>query len=260
MEFDYNDVEIIHQNNVDEHCIICLDETNFIKNILCDCVYYYHINCFFDWIKSKDAKCMLCKKPVVVNPIINNNINIQILNININPNIVKPIFTSVPMIIYKHNHSIISKRIEKYLFKVDYTFFLNLSPNELLDFLKTKINIPRQNFRYKWKIIHNNLDYTISLTYDIELCGIIYEITRENLCLNNSLLSNSIPKQNQIIIINNYVEEKKEEKQDEEKSDETSLYRSYPTFRRHVSIFFSCSLVSIMLYILTVISASHSSL
>ena len=56
-----------------EECIICLDkgQRKLVKNFLCDCVFYYHPECYAEWIvsnKSEDiSKCLVCKKPFNIN-------------------------------------------------------------------------------------------------------------------------------------------------------------------------------------------------
>lgn len=56
-----------------EECIICLDkdQRKLVKNFLCDCVFYYHPECYAEWIvsnKSEDSnKCIVCKKPFHIN-------------------------------------------------------------------------------------------------------------------------------------------------------------------------------------------------
>ena len=56
-----------------EECIICLDkgQRKLVKNFLCDCVFYYHPECYAEWIvsnKSEDiSKCLVCKNPFNIN-------------------------------------------------------------------------------------------------------------------------------------------------------------------------------------------------
>lgn len=56
-----------------EECIICLDkgEKKLVKNFLCDCVFYYHPECYAEWIvtnNSEDSnKCIVCKKQFKIN-------------------------------------------------------------------------------------------------------------------------------------------------------------------------------------------------
>lgn len=56
-----------------EECIICLDkgQRKLVKNFFCDCVFYYHPECYAEWIvsnKSEDSsKCIVCKKPFNIN-------------------------------------------------------------------------------------------------------------------------------------------------------------------------------------------------
>ena len=54
-------------------CIICMESDNLIKNINCTCKYFYHINCYRKYGKSK---CLLCNKNIttfmyILNPIVN---------------------------------------------------------------------------------------------------------------------------------------------------------------------------------------------
>tara|TARA_Y200000002_G_scaffold376963_1_gene381726 strand:+ start:1313 stop:1924 length:612 start_codon:yes stop_codon:yes gene_type:complete len=57
-----------------EECIICLDkgDKKLVKNFLCDCVFYYHPECYAEWIVSNNyedsKKCIVCKKPFQINP------------------------------------------------------------------------------------------------------------------------------------------------------------------------------------------------
>ena len=57
-----------------EECIICLDkgDKKLVKNFLCDCVFYYHPECYAEWIVSNNyedsRKCIVCKKPFQINP------------------------------------------------------------------------------------------------------------------------------------------------------------------------------------------------
>ena len=56
-----------------EECIICLDkgQRKLVKNFLCDCVFYYHPECYAEWIVSNKpediSKCLVCKKPLHIN-------------------------------------------------------------------------------------------------------------------------------------------------------------------------------------------------
>ena len=57
-----------------EECIICLDKGNnkLVKNFLCNCIFYYHPECYAEWIvsnKSEESnKCIVCKKSFNINP------------------------------------------------------------------------------------------------------------------------------------------------------------------------------------------------
>ena len=71
------------QSTTSNECIICLDGSNeneLIKNKLCNCVYAYHAECYYNWINnSRKNTCILCKKPIIKG---NNYItNIRLLNI-----------------------------------------------------------------------------------------------------------------------------------------------------------------------------------
>tara|TARA_E500000178_G_C17014561_1_gene752250 strand:- start:510 stop:1115 length:606 start_codon:yes stop_codon:yes gene_type:complete len=57
-----------------QECIICLDkgDKKLVRNFLCDCVFYYHSDCYAEWIVSNNyedsRKCIVCKKPFQINP------------------------------------------------------------------------------------------------------------------------------------------------------------------------------------------------
>lgn len=57
-----------------EECIICLDkgQRKLVKNFLCNCIFYYHPECYAEWIvsnKSEESnKCIVCKKSFDINP------------------------------------------------------------------------------------------------------------------------------------------------------------------------------------------------
>lgn len=73
----------LSQSTTIHECVICLDGNNdkeLIHNKLCDCVYAYHAECYYDWIKnSRKNTCILCKKPTIKSS--NNMTNIRLLNI-----------------------------------------------------------------------------------------------------------------------------------------------------------------------------------
>lgn len=47
-------------------CIICHEYTeNLIENSLCDCKFYFHINCYLEWLqKNNNEKCLMCTKKI----------------------------------------------------------------------------------------------------------------------------------------------------------------------------------------------------
>ena len=71
------------QSTTLNECVICLDGDDgkeLIHNKLCNCVYAYHAECYYDWIKnSRKNTCILCKKPTIKSS--NNITNIRLLSI-----------------------------------------------------------------------------------------------------------------------------------------------------------------------------------
>lgn len=71
------------QSTTLNECVICLDgddDKELIHNKLCNCVYAYHAECYYDWIKnSRKNTCILCKKPTIKSS--NNITNIRLLSI-----------------------------------------------------------------------------------------------------------------------------------------------------------------------------------
>ena len=62
----------ILENSLDNikpnECIICLEKDNLIKNLKCDCIFYYHPSCYAEWLfQTKNYSCILCKKEIDFN-------------------------------------------------------------------------------------------------------------------------------------------------------------------------------------------------
>lgn len=173
-EDNLNNIILIEKETEKNQCNICFGEYNYVKNILCECIYYYHINCFMDWVSSNSAKCIMCSKSVVVNPLIDNNY-LEYLNINFDPFIDKPLISSVSKQVYKYNYSLNRKRIENYIFNIDVDL-LNVNPIDLMVLINNNVNIPsKKNFRYSWNVKINNKVYFIILSYVLDF-GMIYTI------------------------------------------------------------------------------------
>jgi len=183
----FKKINIINDEEKNQ-CNICFGEYNYIKNTLCDCVYYYHVDCFMTWVKhSSYSKCIMCSKPIVVNPIINNK-KLIFKNINFNPFIDKPLQQIIPYHVYKYNKSINKKRIENYIFNIEINL-LNLTPFQLMVFINNNVNIPPKiKFNYSWKVNINNTIYIITLKQVLDF-GIIYTIKN---VVNNNIKSNYI--------------------------------------------------------------------
>ena len=48
-----------------DECIICLEKTGLTKNFICDCVFYYHPECYGQWVyQSEKYKCIVCKSDI----------------------------------------------------------------------------------------------------------------------------------------------------------------------------------------------------
>lgn len=73
----------LSQSTTLNECVICLDgddDKELIHNKLCNCVYAYHAECYYDWIKnSRKNTCILCKKPTIKSS--NNITNSRLLSI-----------------------------------------------------------------------------------------------------------------------------------------------------------------------------------
>jgi len=56
----------ILENSLDnlklDECIICLEKNDLIKNFICECMFYYHPECYGQWVyQSQIYKCIVCK-------------------------------------------------------------------------------------------------------------------------------------------------------------------------------------------------------
>ena len=48
-----------------DECIICLEKNGLTENFICDCVFYYHPECYGQWIyQSEKYKCIVCKSDI----------------------------------------------------------------------------------------------------------------------------------------------------------------------------------------------------
>lgn len=64
----------------DDVCIICYEQVGMTKyNTICDCNFYYHEECYLQWI-AINSICVICMKPVTkkkvletINPLCLNN-------------------------------------------------------------------------------------------------------------------------------------------------------------------------------------------
>ena len=268
-----NNIILIEKETEKNQCNICFGEYNYVKNILCECIYYYHINCFMDWVSSNSAKCIMCSKSVVVNPLIDNNY-LEYLNINFDPFIDKPLISSVSKQVYKYNYSLNRKRIENYIFNIDVDL-LNVNPIDLMVLINNNVNIPsKKNFRYSWNVKINNKVYFIILSYVLDFGmiytvkdlsnqkvktnyvngynypGIVNEFFDEKVFenkLDNILISSS---NNSVISSNNHFSEEKDSENEYRYNFIFDLddnnYRSFPIFRKIVSIVLTVLLIMIL--------------
>lgn len=268
-----NNIILIEKETEKNQCNICFGEYNYVKNILCECIYYYHINCFMDWVSSNSAKCIMCSKSVIVNPLIDNNY-LEYLNINFDPFIDKPLISSVSKQVYKYNYSLNRKRIENYIFNIDVDL-LNVNPIDLMVLINNNVNIPsKKNFRYSWNVKINNKVYFIILSYVLDFGmiytvkdlsnqkvktnyvngynypGIVNELFDEKVFenkLDNILISSS---NNSVISSNNHFSEEKDSENEYRYNFIFDLddnnYRSFPIFRKIVSIVLTVLLIMIL--------------
>jgi hypothetical protein len=268
-----NNIILIEKETEKNQCNICFGEYNYVKNILCECIYYYHINCFMDWVSSNSAKCIMCSKSVIVNPLIDNNY-LEYLNINFDPFIDKPLISSVSKQVYKYNYSLNRKRIENYIFNIDVDL-LNVNPIDLMVLINNNVNIPsKKNFRYSWNVKINNKVYFIILSYVLDFGmiytvkdlsnqkvktnyvngynypGIVNELFYEKVFenkLDNILISSS---NNSVISSNNHFSEEKDSENEYRYNFIFDLddnnYRSFPIFRKIVSIVLTVLLIMIL--------------
>lgn len=175
-------------DNIEENCIICFNEYNIIKNKLCKCNYYYHIPCFLTWVRNNNsAKCLLCSKPVIVNPIVN-NMKIEFKNINFDSNIDLPLESYVSLRLLKYNKSINKKRIQNYI-QDKYLNLIQNNPKKLYKLIKKNTNIPDQKFIYKWKTKNNSF---VILIHD-EINSMIIQVIDSNNIVKTNLKYNNQP-------------------------------------------------------------------
>lgn len=173
---DTNSIELIEVDDLNQQCTICMGEYNYIQNILCNCIYYYHIKCFFEWVhNSNKTQCIMCSQQVILNPLLNHK-DLEFLNINLEPNIDNPLITLMPINTYKYNHSINKKRLELFIFNNSNINYLEINPMDLMILIYNNVDLPKKYvFSYSWSIKNNNKYYSITISNNIKH-GIIYTI------------------------------------------------------------------------------------
>ena len=63
----------INQENPDSTCVICLEDNINTKSLLvtpnyCECVKFYHIECFLDWYQQ-NQDCPICRTKIPISHI-----------------------------------------------------------------------------------------------------------------------------------------------------------------------------------------------
>ena len=52
----------VNENKQSNECVICLEGGNIILNPLCDCKFYFHEQCYSNWLFDNERLCIFCKK------------------------------------------------------------------------------------------------------------------------------------------------------------------------------------------------------
>ena len=52
----------VNDEKYNYECVICLEPGNVIFNPLCDCKFYFHEQCYSNWLFKNDKSCIFCKK------------------------------------------------------------------------------------------------------------------------------------------------------------------------------------------------------
>lgn len=68
----------------DKVCIICYEKVGLLKfNTICNCNFYYHIECYEGWLDINSI-CLICRKPIkktklyeTINPLLYNRSIVQ---------------------------------------------------------------------------------------------------------------------------------------------------------------------------------------
>ena len=146
----------------EKECIFCYENNNdLFQNTICKCKYYYHIECFLNWIDTKNnCNCIICHK----------NFNIK----EFKKSISEQKLINIVDVKYLDNddYKLYLKTHLKNSIQDD--IFYSLNPIELKENLNNEIKIRNILFNIVWDYNDPSLDYIKIGITNTEKSGIIY--------------------------------------------------------------------------------------